>query len=70
MKAAQDLHDKNTLISIAMSFNVGDDISESLIQLKCKVGYNSAYRVLNKLITDGKVKRTDMFSMGIILETK
>lgn len=67
IKEAQDLRDKNTLINVAMNFNVNDEISESLIQRKCKVGYNSASRVLDKLIKDKKVKRTDRFSMGVLL---
>lgn len=31
-------------------FSKGDDISISIIQRKCKVGYNAAYRLLNYLI--------------------
>lgn len=33
-----------------LGFSKGDDISISIIQRKCKVGYNAAYRLLNYLI--------------------
>ena len=39
-----------------MFFTSGDEIGVSLIQRKCRSGYFSASRVLQKLIDEGKVK--------------
>lgn len=46
-----------TRVVVFQMFNTGDDISVSLIQRKCKVGYNSASRVLENLIEDGLVEK-------------
>jgi len=51
--------DHKTLSYVLELFQSGDDISIPLIQRKCKVGYNSAYRVLKELIKDKKVKEGD-----------
>ncbi|QQO97018.1 hypothetical protein Nekkels1_19 [Cellulophaga phage Nekkels_1] len=37
------------------TFNSGDDISISIIQKRCKVGYTSAYTTLRNLSEDGLV---------------
>ena len=38
-------------------FKSGDDISISLIQRKCQVGYNTAYRTFEKLVEDDLIER-------------
>jgi hypothetical protein len=57
IKEAQNEQDIKTRTSVFAMFNSGDDISVSLIQRKCKVGYNSAHRTLMNLVEDGLVKR-------------
>ena len=57
IKEAQNEQDIKTRTSVFAMFNSGDDISVSLIQRKCKVGYNSAHRTLMNLLEDGLVKR-------------
>lgn len=54
IQAEQDAKVKETALQM---FKSGDDISISLIQRKCKAGYNSAYRVFEDLIKTGIVKR-------------
>lgn len=55
-KEHNDKVDTEVLINFKIMFNSGDDISIPLIQRKCRCGYFSASRVLQKLIEDGKVK--------------
>lgn len=62
-KFIEDLHkehndkvDAEVLENINIFFSSGDDIGVSLIQRKCRCGYFSASRVLQKLIDEGKVK--------------
>lgn len=42
---------------VLKTFKKGDHISTPLIQRKCKVGYNSAKEVFDKLVDAGIVKR-------------
>jgi len=42
-----------------IQFSKGDDISISIIQRKCKVGYNCAYRLLNFLIEQKKITKNN-----------
>ena len=44
IKQAQMEQDVKTRTAVFQMFKSGDDISVSLIQRKCKVGYNSASR--------------------------
>lgn len=47
-----------------LGFSKGDDISISIIQRKCKVGYNAAYRLLNYLISQKLiVKNNNSYSV-------
>ena len=62
-KFIEDLHkehndkvDAELIEKVNIFFSSGHDISVSLIQRKCRSGYFSASRVLQKLIDDGKVK--------------
>jgi hypothetical protein len=62
-KFIEDLHkehndkvDAEVLEKVNIFFSSGDDIGVSLIQRKCRCGYFSASRVLQKLIDEGKVK--------------
>jgi hypothetical protein len=50
IKETQDKQDHQTKELVIEYFKSGDDISISLIQRKCKVGYFSASRVLDDLI--------------------
>jgi hypothetical protein len=52
----QNEHDIKTSKRLFERFSSGDEISVSLIQRKCKCGYFSATRVLDKLISDGSVQ--------------
>lgn len=49
--------DIKTRATVFQMFKSGDDISVSLIQRKCRVGYNSAYRVFENLVEDGLVEK-------------
>jgi len=51
--------DVKTSIAVFKLFDPGDDISISLIQRKCKVGYNTAYRTFCHLMYDGRIKQVD-----------
>lgn len=51
-----DKVDAEILEKVNIFFSSGDDISVSLIQRKCRCGYFSASRVLQKLINENKVK--------------
>lgn len=57
IKETQMEQDIKTRISIFQMFKSGDDISISLIQRKCKTGYNSAYRTFENLVEDGLIER-------------
>ena len=57
IKQTQNEHDIKTRTSVFQMFKSGDEISVSLIQRKCKVGYNSASRTLNNLIKDGLIEQ-------------
>lgn len=56
-KEHNDKVDEKTLESVFIVFSSCDDIGVSLIQRKCRCGYFSASRVLQKLIDEGKVKK-------------
>lgn len=56
LKQSQLEQDIKTRTKIFSMFESGDDISVSLIQRKCSVGYFSASRVLQNLVDDGLVK--------------
>jgi len=51
----QDVKTKKFVLQI---FKSGDEISVSLIQRKCCVGYNSASRTFEKLVEDGLIEKT------------
>lgn len=55
-KEHNDKVDAEVLENVNIFFSSGDDIGVSLIQRKCRCGYFSASRVLQKLIDGGKVK--------------
>lgn len=55
-KEQNDKVDNEVIEKINIFFSSGDDIGVSLIQRKCRCGYFSASRVLQKLIDEGKVK--------------
>ena len=55
-KEHNDKVDAELLEKVNMFFSSGDEIGVSLIQRKCRSGYFSASRVLQKLIDEGKVK--------------
>ena len=56
IKQAQDEQDLKTRVKIFQAFDTGDTITIPLIQRRCSVGYNTAYRTLNNLIEDGLVE--------------
>jgi DNA segregation ATPase FtsK/SpoIIIE-like protein len=56
IKEIHNEQDQITKKSVVEMFKSGDDISISLIQRKCKVGYFSASRVLDSLICGRLVK--------------
>lgn len=49
--------DVNIRTTVFQMFKSGDDISVSLIQRKCKVGYNSALRTFENLVEDGLIEK-------------
>jgi hypothetical protein len=55
LKQAQLEQDIKTRTKVFGAFESGDEISVSLIQRKCSVGYFSASRVLQNLVDDGLV---------------
>ena len=57
LKQAQLEQDIKTRTAVFGTFKSGDDISVSLIQRRCAVGYFSASRVLQNLIEDGLVEQ-------------
>ena len=61
----QSKQDVDTLVSVLNNFGSGNDISISLIQRKCKCGYNSAYRVFEKLAKKGRIIRSETHPLGI-----
>lgn len=56
IKEHNDGVDEKLLESVLTAFKSGDEIGISLIQRKCRSGYFSASRVLQKLIDEGKVQ--------------
>ena len=65
IKRTQLEQDEKTRSAILIHFKSGDDISVSLIQRKCQVGYNSAYRTYNMMISDGLIKKpTNLRAVG------
>lgn len=42
---------------IRETFQSGDEISIPIIQRKCLVGYNTAYRIFNQLCNEGFINR-------------
>ena len=65
IKKTQLEQDEKTRLSILLHFKSGDDISVPLIQRKCQVGYNSAYRTYNMMITDGLIQKpTNLRAVG------
>jgi Fic family protein len=57
IKQTQMEQDVKTRTSVFQMFKSGDDISVSLIQKKCKVGYNSASRTFENLVEDGFIEK-------------
>lgn len=57
IKQTQMEQDIKTRTSVFKMFKSGDDISVSLIQRKCNVGYNSASRTFENLIEDRLIER-------------
>lgn len=49
--------DVKTRTLVFQMFKSGDDISVSLIQRKCKVGYYSASRTFENLVEDGLIEK-------------
>lgn len=49
--------DVKTRTTVFQMFKSGDDITVSLIQRKCQVGYNSASRTFENLVEDGLVEK-------------
>ena len=56
IKQTQNEQDIKTRTTVFQMFKSGDEISVSLIQRKCQVGYNSASRTLENLVEDGLVE--------------
>jgi len=56
IKQTQTEQDIKTRTSVFQMFKSGDEISVSLIQRKCSVGYFSASRTLENLVKDGLVE--------------
>ena len=50
-----DEFDSKAKSDFLIQFKKGDDISVSIIQKKCKVGYNTAVRLVNYLNQNGKI---------------
>lgn len=59
IKEIQIQQDFKIRTTVFQMFESGDDISVSLIQRKCKVGYNSASRTFENLVKDGLIKKVD-----------
>ncbi len=49
--------DVKTRTTVFKMFKSGDDISVSLIQIKCRVGYNCASRTFENLVEDGLIEK-------------
>ena len=54
-KEVNDELDAKAQSEFLIQFKKGDDISVSIIQRKCKVGYNAAVRLVNYLNQNGKI---------------
>ena len=59
IKEAQDEIDDRTKQTVLEIFKSGDDISITLIQIRCKAGYFSSYRTLKSLIKEGVIKKNN-----------
>lgn len=57
IKQTQMEQDVKTRTTVFQMFKSGDDISVSLIQRKCQVGYNSASRTFKNLFEDGLIEK-------------
>jgi DNA-binding transcriptional regulator YhcF (GntR family) len=57
IKQTQMEQDVKTRTAVFQMFKSGDDISVSLIQRKCQVGYNSASRTFENLVEDGLIEK-------------
>ena len=55
IKQTQMEQDIKTRTAVFQMFKSGEEISVSLIQRKCAVGYNSASRTFENLIEDGLI---------------
>lgn len=53
MNTEKDIETRSKIFEV---FESGDTITITLIQRKCKVGYNTAYRTLKNLIDDDIVE--------------
>lgn len=53
MNTEKDIETRSKIFQV---FKIGDTITVPLIQRKCKVGYNTAYRTLKNLIEDDLVE--------------
>ena len=59
---AKEVHnnqDLKTIDSVMEIFRSRDDISISIIQRKCNVGYNAAHRAFEKLVQGGVIEKID-----------
>ena len=64
-KEYNDELDQKAQKEFELQFKKGDDISVSIIQRKCKVGYNCAYRTLVSLIEQNKIiKNNHIYSVS------
>lgn len=59
IKQHNDKKDEETIRSFIVNFKNGEDVAVSLIQRRCRVGYNSAYRCFDKLSKEGFIKKSD-----------
>ena len=57
IKQTQMEQDVKTRTAVFQMFKSGDDISVSLIQRKCQVGYNSASRTFENLVEDRLIEK-------------
>lgn len=64
IKQIQEKQDETVMDLISIMFKSGDDISVSLIQRKCKAGYNSASRTFEKLINEGLITNEDSYGQS------
>ena len=67
IKQAQMEQDVKTRTAVFQMFKSGDDISVSLIQRKCQVGYNSASRAFENLVEDGLIEKGKEYGVSKFL---